>query len=339
MEDHTSTGRRTYPGGVPYSLNYPEIPLYAFLENSARKFPNRDAVIFYGNRITYRRVWDQTRRLAFALRRMGVEKGDRVGLLMPNVPQFIIAYNAVLTLGGIVVAINPLNPNQEVERELQETEAEILIILDRLLHKTPEKRPESLVVAEAAAYIPRHIRLLSRLRYGGPKPPSGTISFEDLLKGQTLEELAEVNPKDDLAAILYTSGTTDQPKGVMLTHYNLVANALQSYHWLRGWGFSAKPQPAGWPIVICAVPFFHSYGTTVAMNESVQFGCTMVLVPEPEAETIMKTIQQHSATHFPAIPRFIRDILNHPFQHLSSFGMVKENIFVFQYLVETILNL
>jgi long-chain acyl-CoA synthetase len=98
----------------------------------------------------------------------------------------------------------------------------------------------------------------------------------------------------------------------MLTHRNLVANALQSYHWFRGWGYSAKPQPAGWPVVICAVPFFHSYGMTVALNETIQYGCTLILVPEPTADAIMKAIQDHRATHLPSIPRFINEILDHP---------------------------
>jgi long-chain acyl-CoA synthetase len=98
----------------------------------------------------------------------------------------------------------------------------------------------------------------------------------------------------------------------MLTHRSLVANALQSYHWLRGWGHSKKPQRAGWPVVLCAVPFFHSYGMTVAMNEAVQFGCTLVLVPEPGAEAVMEAIQRYRCTHFPTIPRFIGEILRHP---------------------------
>jgi len=302
---------RSYPRGVPVSINYPEIPLHAFLENSARKFPNRDAVVFYGRRITYEELWDSSRRLAAALRGLGVEKGDRVGLLLPNVPQFIIAYNAILAAGGIVVPINPLNPVEEIGRELGETEAKILIALDRLADRIPEFQG-TVIVTEAEAYIPWHLRLLSRLKGQRGTTPQGALSFERLVEGPPRETLAEVDPREDLAVILYTSGTTGPPKGVMLTHYNLVANALQSYHWLRGWGYSAKPQRAGWPIILCAVPFFHSYGMTVAMNESVQFGCTLVLVPEPSAEAIMEAIQRHRCTHFPTVPRFIREILRHP---------------------------
>jgi len=300
-----------HPGGVPISLSYPEIPLHAFLENTARKYPNRTAAIFYGNRISYSRLWDESLRLAGALRGLGLEKGDRVAMLLPNVPQFIIAYNGIMAAGGVVVPINPLNPVEEIARELSETEAETLIVLDRLLEKVPEEHPGNMIVAEAAAYAPWHLRTLSRLR-GGKKSPEDFLSFEELLKGPPLDELPRIAPGEDLAAILYTSGTTGPPKGVMLTHRNLVANALQSYHWLRGWGYSKKPQPAGWPVVVCAVPFFHSYGMTVALNETVQYGCTLILVPEPGAETIIDAIQSHRATHLPVIPRFIREILNHP---------------------------
>ena len=300
-----------HPGGVPISLSYPEIPLHAFLENSARKFPDRAAAIFYGNRIPYSRLWDESLRLAGALRGLGLEKGGRVAMLLPNVPQFIIAYNGILAAGGVTVPINPLNPVEEIARELGETGAETLIVLDRLLDKVPEEQRGKLIVAEAAAYVPWFLRTLSRLRKGR-KSLEGSLSFEGLLKGPRLDEPPRIDPGEDLAAILYTSGTTGPPKGVMLTHRNLVANALQSYHWLRGWGYSAKPQPAGWPVVVCAVPFFHSYGMTVALNESIQFGCTLVLVPEPSADTIMNAIQEHRATHLPTIPRFIREILDHP---------------------------
>ncbi len=297
---------------MPYSINYPEIPLYAFLENAARKFPSRDAVIFYGNRITFSQLWDQTIRLAEALKNMGVETGDRVGLLLPNVPQFITAYNAVLAIGGVVVPINPLNPPEEIGRELDETNVGTLIVLDRLLDRIPNMVAENIIVAEAAAYAPRHLRMLSRFKQKRASFPGGALMYEELVRGPALDDLADVDPNNDLAVILYTSGTTGTPKGVMLTHMNLVANALQSYHWLRGWGFSAKPQQAGWPIILCAVPFFHSYGMTVAMNEAIQFGCTLVLIPEPGAEAIMKAIQDHRATHFPAIPHFIREMLSHP---------------------------
>ena len=300
-----------YPGGVPRSINYPEIPLYSFLENSARKFPGRDAIIFYGRRLTYSRTWEETRRLAGALRGLGLSKGDRVGLLMPNIPQFVIGYYATLYAGGVVVAVNPLNPNEEIERELSETDVKILLVLDRFLDKIQVKEGRKTIVAEPEAYLPDQVKMFSRLRRGSFRVPSGLLSFEELTKGRPLEAKAEIDPRRDLAAIQYTGGTTGTPKGVMLTHFSLVANALQASYWLRGWGFSAKPQPAGWPVVACAVPFFHIYGMTVAMNEGTQFGSTLVLVPDPKPPAIMRAIERFEATHFPAIPLMIRGIVEH----------------------------
>ena len=293
-------------------MNYPEIPLYAFLENSARKYPQRDALIFHGRRMRYAQLWDETRRLAAAIRGLGVHKGDRVGLLLPNVPQFIIAYYATLAAGAVVVAVNPLNPVEEIARELRETGVETLVILDRFLDRMPEGRPRNIVVAEGEAYLPQPLRSLSRLRRGRLSPPIGALRFEELVKGEPLERGAEIDPRRDLAAVQYTGGTTGPPKGVMLTHFNLVTNALQTFFWIRGWGYSAKPQPAGWPVVVCAVPFFHIYGMTIALNEPIHSGSTLVLVPDPTPDAIMKAIHRYAATHFPAIPRMIQAIVDEP---------------------------
>ena len=301
--------RGSYPAGVPFSVNYPEMPLHGFLENSARKFPERAATIFIGAKATYGQLWDQSLRLAGGLRGLGVGKGDRVGLLLPNTPHFIVALNAVSTAGGIAVPVSPLNPAPEIGRELEDTDVSVLLALDRLLDRLPEERPGRLVVAEAAAYAPARLQVASRLQ--PRKTPRDALSFEELARAEPLEEAPRFDVREDVAAILYTSGTTGQPKGVMLTHHSLVANALQSYHWLRGWGYSHKPQPAGWPVILCAVPFFHSYGLNV-LDEAVSFGCTLALVPDPKPEAIMAAIQKTRATHFPTIPRFIREVLRHP---------------------------
>ena len=300
---------RFFPSGVPRSIEYPEMPLYIFLENSARKFPGRVGALYLGNGVTYSALWGKTTRFAGHLKELGVEKGDRVGLLLVNTPQFIIAFNGVLVAGGIVVPINPLNPVEEIERELVETECKALVILDRLLDKLPASYVGKVVVAKAVEYAPAGMRFLSGLTYRS-KQPVGALRFEDLTSGAETKPAA-VDAGEDLAAILYTSGTTGQPKGVMLTHYALAANALQSYYWLRGWGYSAKPQPAGWPLILCAIPFFHSLGLNI-MNEALSFGCTLVLVPNPKAETILDTVQKYRVTHTPLIPRFVTDILAHP---------------------------
>jgi len=299
----------SYPGGVPISINYPVMPVYEFLRNSARKFPDRNAVIYLDAKHSYAELWDQIECFASNLMGIGIGTGDRVALLLPNTPQFLVAYNAILLSGATVVALNPLQSNEEITRQIQVTDSKLLIILDRLLQKLPETHPE-LIVAEAAYYVPPRLRTLSRLRYR-IKRPKGAHRFEDLITGARVSEYPEINPTEDVAVILFTSGTTGQPKGVMLTHYSQVVNALQSYFWLRGWGYSAKPQDAGYPIILCAMPFFHSYGLVV-MNEAVSFGCTMALIPNPTAEDIMKVTQKHQVTHFPLIPRLIREVVDHP---------------------------
>lgn len=300
--------RKTYPRGVPISINYPEMPVTEFWRNSARKFPDRDAVIYLDAKYSYAELWDQMEAFAANLMGMGVKKGDRVALILPNCPQFLIAYNAVHLCGATVVAINPLMSNPEIEREVRVTNSSVIIILDRLLEKLPKEYPE-LIVAEAAHYAPVHLKLLSKLRYR-IKYPKNSQRFEDLTHGTKVSDYPEVDP-EDVAVIMFTSGTTGEPKGVMLSHYSQVVNALQSYHWLRGWGYSAKPQSVGWPLILCAMPFFHSYGLVV-MNEAVSFGCTMVLLPNPTGESIIKAANDHKVTHFPLIPRLIREVLEHP---------------------------
>ena len=298
----------SYPRGVPISIKYPLMPVYEFWRNSARKFPDRDAVVYLDATHTYAELWDQMECFAANLTGMSISKGDRVALLLPNTPQFLVAYNAVLLCGASVVAINPLQSVEEIERQIEVTDSKLLIILDRLLEKLPQKHPE-LIVAEAAYYVPARLRALSRVKYR-IKYPKNAYRFEDLLSGTKLTAYPPIDPKEDTAVILFTSGTTGQPKGVMLTHYSQVANALQSYHWLRGWGYSAKPQPVGYPVILCAMPFFHSYGLVV-MNEAVSFGCTMALIPNPTAEDIIKVTEKHQATHFPLIPRLIREVVEH----------------------------
>lgn len=299
-----------YPDGVPISIKYPEMPLYEFWANSTRKFPDRDALIYLGARYSYSEIWEQIQSLAGHLEALGIEKGDRVGLILPNCPQFIIAYYSAILVGATVVAVNPLMTVEEIERQVNSTECKILIILDRLLDRLPEKYPK-LIVARGAYFAPPLLRLLGVLKHGKKDIPEGAILFEDLIRGPKLAEPAGIDPNDDVAMIMFTSGTTGQPKGVMLSHYALMANALQSYYWLRGWGYSSKPQSDGYPIILCAMPFFHSYGLVV-LNEAVSFGCTMVLVPKPTAVSILEAIQKYKITHAPLIPRMIKEMLIHP---------------------------
>ena len=308
---------KAHPKGVPYSIDYPEMPLWSFLENSARKFPDRAAAIYFGNRISYGELWRLTLSLSSSLRGLGIGKGDKVALILPNTPQFVFAFDSVLAAGGIAVPVNPLNPVEEISREIEETDTKVVIVLDRLLDRLPPKTSTKVLVAEGAAFAPLPLRLASRASFHTKLPPSA-LNLEALTNEKQIERTAEVDPREDIAAILYTSGTTGKPKGVMLTHYSLVANALQSYFWLRGWGYSPKPQPDGWPVILCAVPFFHSYGLNV-LNEAVSFGCTLALVPDPKPAAILEAASRNRVTHMPLIPRFVQELLDHP--NLSKYDL------------------
>ncbi|MBN1683085.1 AMP-binding protein [Candidatus Bathyarchaeota archaeon] len=313
------TTTKNHPQGVPISIKYPEIPLYSFLENHARKYPQRSATIFFDKKLSYSKIWDETLRFANSLKKLGVKKGDRIGLLLPNTPHFLIAFNAIFVVGGIAVPINPLNPLVEITRELDYTECKILIILDRLLDKLPTTFSGTIIIAKGETYVALYYKILSRLSYKR-KSIKGVFNFEDLVKESPINQLAIFNVKEDVAVILHTSGTTGDPKGVMLTHYNLVANALQSYHWLRGWGYSSKPQKEGWPIILCAVPFFHSYGLNI-MNEALSYGCSLVLIPDPQPKIVLESIKKHNITHLPLIPRFVSEILK--YKNLDKYDLKK----------------
>jgi len=306
------TWLKWWPQGVPFSINYPVIPLYDFLRNSARKYPNRTALIFYGNHISYASLGEAASRFASALQSFGVKKGDRVALMLPNVPQFTISYYGALMAGGTAVALNPLSEEAEIGRELVDSGSETVIVLDRFLQKAEAGHVKHIVATKGEAYLPRRLKLLSSLR-GEKYAIRGFPRLEALVKEHPpLTEVVEVDPLEDLAVIQYTGGTTGTPKGVMLTHYNLVANALQTYHWLRGWGHSHRPQLSGYPVVLAAVPFFHIYGMTVAMNEAIHSGSTMVLLPQPEAGAMLKAIERYKVTHLPTIPSMYRAVLEHP---------------------------
>lgn len=155
-----------WPEGVPYSINYPRIPVNAFLENSARKYPNRTALVFMGRRISYSSLGKTASKFANALQHLGITKGDRVALILPNIPQFVITYYGILSAGATVVAINPLNEAKEIERQTQDSGAQTLIVLDCFLEKVDRKDSDlkNLIITRAENYLPLASRMLSRVR-------------------------------------------------------------------------------------------------------------------------------------------------------------------------------
>jgi long-chain acyl-CoA synthetase len=295
---------RHYDYFVPESIRYPEIPLYQILELTCVRYDDAVATVFFDQKMTYGQLRDHVRRLSAALRSMGVSKGDRVAIMLPNSPQFIISYYAVLEAGATVVNISPLHVERELEYEFNDSGSETLIYLDlfdariqAVKDKTPLKR---LIVSSITDYME------------SPTPPSVPKSTDTYHFREVIEEsspdlpVEDIDPREDLAALQYTGGTTGLPKGVMLTHFNLVANAFQCSFWAREFVERGKD------VYLDVIPFFHSYGQTVGMNNAILNAAAMVLIPQFEINLMLQAIQKYRPNFFPGVPTLYVAILNHP---------------------------
>jgi long-chain acyl-CoA synthetase len=323
-----------YEEDVPATIAYPDIPLHQILADTARKYPNHTATIFgnvvepLGNmlldaKMTYREIYDLTKRFAAALQQLGVEKGDRVALYMPNCPQFIIAYYATFMCGGIVVPCNPQYVARELEHQLNDSGAETIVslslmypIVKKIRAETPLKR---VIVTNIKEYFPGLLKFLFTLAVekkeghyqdiheGLPAMEAAeTYWFQDLLRGVLAEPTpVEVSPKDT-AVLMYTGGTTGISKGAELTHGNMLANAIQCRSW-----FTKSEE--GKEVLLTALPLFHSYGMTTCMNQGVLLGGAMLLIPNPRVLIhTLKSINKHRPTMFTGVPAMYVAINNYP---------------------------
>lgn len=286
-----------YPEQVPHRLSYPEEPLYGLLERAAREYGDHVATIFYGARMTYRQLHDQARRLAGGLQALRVKKGDRVAIMMANSPQAIIAYYGALMAGAIVVQINPLYMKRELQHQLSDSGAEVMIALDLVYPKLGGLPIRKLIITGLQDYMPIPIKWVAPLKLKPPKIAysDSVVRWEDVLKHAPVEPVA-VDPAEELALLQYTGATTGLAKGCMLTHANLLANVSQTAAWLyrnkRGTSVTA----------MAALPFFHVYGMTTIMNFMVHLAGTMVLQPKFDPKESLKLVQKYRPTLFPGAP-------------------------------------
>ncbi len=306
---------RHWPEDVPRSIAYPEIPVQGLLREAARKWPTTTATMFYGATLTYGDLDRLADRFAAGLRRIGVGAGDRVSILMPNCPQFLIAFFGILRAGAIVVQTNPLYTPRELEAQYADAGVETVVCVDLCFHNVAairgSTRVQRVVVTDIKEYLPRVLALLYPLkkrkdhgRIVVPREP-WVYRFQDVL--------AEVPPPgseppvalDDVAVLQYTGGTTGVPKGAMLTHRSLVVNAHQS----SAWTGNVKPGDR----ILAALPFFHVYGLTITILSSIVGGVTMVIHPNPrEIGAILKLIHRTRPALFPGVPTMYVAIVNHP---------------------------
>jgi long-chain acyl-CoA synthetase len=304
-----------YEAGVPATGSYPDISLPQVLTDSARRYPDRQALEFYGRCLTYRELEDLIERFAAALIELGVQKGDRVAVMLPNVPQAVIAYFGALKAGACVVQTNPLYVSREVAHQLHDAGAETIVSLDQLYPQIQEAMPQTslkrVILANVRDYLPWLKRLLYPLkaRRQGQSvevkrvPP--IYDFRTLLTtARPASAPREVSP-DDLALLQYTGGTTGVPKGAMLTHRNLVANAVQCRYWLSG-------LEEGREVFLGVLPFFHVYGMSTCQNLAILLGAKIILLPKFQGDEVLKAIAAHRVTAFPGIPAMYLALNNHP---------------------------
>ncbi|RMF01845.1 MAG: alpha/beta fold hydrolase [Chloroflexi bacterium] len=312
-----------YSKQTPPSVPIPRQPLHKFLESAADWVPKRAATIFYGAKLTYRQLNRQANQLAHALHGLGVTPGDRVMLVLPNVPQLVLAYYGVLKVGGVVVLANPQADAAQIAAQLRHTEAVALVTLRDFgeLARAAAAEPgvKAVILADIRNVLPPATHKTLMTRWGlepdsGP-PPDTCDKCVDL--PEFIRDAAETPPEvavssGDLAAIVYTSGTTDAPKGVCLSHGNLVANALQTRHWVHTLNFGEET-------CLSVVPLTHSYGMTSAMNIPIVMGATIVLLPVFELEQVLNHIKEYRPTIFPGVPAMYAAINQAP--NVRSYGL------------------
>jgi long-chain acyl-CoA synthetase len=297
---------RSYGKYTPYTIPIPRHPLHRFLEISADWLPKRTATVFYGSKLTYQQLNRQANQFAHALHGLGVAPGDRVMLVLPNMPQLIVAYYATLKIGGVVVMPNPDASAESILEQVHSTSARVLLTLsefDELAGRVTEQTSARVVLTSLrrAVSARTHRQLLARWKAADLEPsedlagdPHG-LQMDRLMMDASWESPGIEVKSEDQAAILFTSGTTDEPKGVCLSHCNLVANALQTRHWI-------PDLHMGEETFLAVIPLTHSYGMTSAMNIPIAMAGTIVLLSVFELDQVLDQIKTYKPTIFPGVP-------------------------------------
>jgi long-chain acyl-CoA synthetase len=308
---------KQYPDEIPHEIVVEKRPLQYYLRKAAEENPNKTAIHFLGKEMTYQDVYQSALKFSNQLVSLGIKKGDRVALMLPNCPQAVIGYYGVLLAGGIVVQTNPLYTERELEHQLKDSGSKIIVCLDLVYPRVAAVKSKSdlehVIVTGVKDYLPFPKNLLYPLVQKKKQNIVVNISkdddihfFKDFLNQGSLAEVElDIDPYEDLALLQYTGGTTGPAKGVMLTHYNLVANTMQS----RAWMYKIKE---GEDSILGALPFFHVYGMTVVMNLAIMYHSKMIIVPRFDAGDILKTIHKQKPTLFPGAPTMYIALLNHP---------------------------
>ena len=307
---------KNYDKGVPQHIDYPEIPLYQLLEDTARNYPDAPCTIFKGASISYKEIDEITDRLAAGLADLGVKKGDRVGIFMPNTPQFVMAYFGILKAGGVAVASNFMYGPREIEHQANDSGMEVMIVMTNFYNKIKEVQDKTkirtLVVTNIKETLPSLLSFLFTLtkeKKGGFRVDlaEGDVWMKDLIEGHTPEDRPKVDVGPDATAIFqYSGGTTGVPKAAIAMHRNLVANSYQTGSWLAN-------VEMGKEVILMAIPLYHVYGMVAGMLFAIRIGGSLVMVPDPrDVKDVLDTIQKYRATFYPGVPALYNLINNYP---------------------------
>jgi long-chain acyl-CoA synthetase len=314
MKDHPWLER--YDEGVPHSLEYPEVPLFYLLEESARKYPDAPCTIFKGAKINYKEMNDLTDRMAAGLAEIGVKKGDRVGIFIPNTPQFVIAYFGALKAGAVVVATNPMYSPREIEHQANDSGTEVMIVMSNFYQRVKEVQSKTkirqVVVTNIKETLPPVLAFLFGLtkeKKGGFRVElaDGDIWMQDLLARHKPEDRPDIDiGPEDVAIFQYSGGTTGTPKAAIALHRNLVANTLQIKSWMPN-------LVEGGEIVLMAIPLYHVYGMVAGLNFGIAAGASLVMIPDArDIKDNLINIQKYKTTIFPGVPTLYNAINNWP---------------------------
>jgi len=302
-----------YDAGVPQTLSYPAVSLPELLTQSAARFPTRPAIKFYGRVISYGELDALVNQFAQALIKLQVSKGSVVGLMLPNLPQTVIGHYGSLRAGALVTPINPLYVEREIEHQVTDCGCETILALDQfypriepLVGRTCLKRVILTRVEDYLPWLKRLLYPLKTLRQGHRTAPArrrGTHSLKQLMAGPATKPSVLVSP-DDIALLQYTGGTTGTPKGVILTHRNLVCNTWQCRQWMTS-------LREGEEVFLGVLPFFHVYGMSACQNLAVSIAGALVLLPRFHVSEVLGAIARERITVFPGIPAMYGAINNH----------------------------
>jgi len=296
-------------------LDYPNEPLTYFLESAVKEFPHKTATVFFDGKLTYAQLWQDVQKFATFLASRGVQKGDRVGIMLPNCPQGVIAYYGTLLIGAVVVQFNPLYVEREIEYQLNDSGCVAMVIWDVLyprLENVGDKTPlKTVVTTGLQEYMGIPTKWLFPLKLKKEGKAVKILSKPGLFSWKEVMATTAPNPPKvdiepgDLCLIQYTGGTTGVPKGAMLSHRNLVANTLQVIEYMSV-GVRGEER------ILCVLPFFHVYGMTVAMNVGLALAGQLLILPKFEVEMALKVIKKYRPTLFPGTPTMYVAVNSYP---------------------------